>query len=390
MQDREKSQWRLITVAIMAVILLILTMTIVRFKNIRGNELGIMESWQNGVEEKVYQPGMHWLFPAWSHSLYVYDASVQKFIMNSQGPEEGEHSFGRAKDVYRVESAEGQQMDISMNLQWHRSQSKLVVFHRKVGQEPEEKVIRPVLMRVVKDEATQQRAIDAYSGPGLVALQKKILDDLRSSVGDAAKFAEYGIEVDNFVIEHIELDPSYIAEIKGKQVAQQKTLRSAEEQKAADAQALVAKALAQADLNKQVVEAERDKQITVLKAQAANEQVTLAAEAEQKKRVMEAEGKRDADIAEAKGILAIGEAKANANKLMLQSYSVPGSELFARVEVAKQVAVGFQNVKGYLPNVNSINMLGGNFDDLVSRLAGAKGATSTSLSEPIGSVVSAK
>ena len=145
-----------------------------------------------------------------------------------------------------------------------------------------------------------------------------------------------------------------------------------EEQKAAEAAALVAKATAQSDLNRAVVEAERDKQVRILKAKADNESAIIAANAEQQKRVLEAEGKRDADIAIAKGVLAMGEAEATAIKLRLQAYAVPGSDTYARVEVAKQVAIAFQNVHGYLPNVNSINLLGSNFEELVTKLASPK------------------
>lgn len=77
-----------------------------------------------------------------------------------------------------------------------------------------------------------------------------------------------------------------------RQVAMMREQRAVQEEKAAQAEALKAKAVAQADLNKAVVEAERDKQVAVLKAEAENEKVILQAEAEKQKVVLAAEAKK--------------------------------------------------------------------------------------------------
>lgn len=207
---------------------------------------------------------------------------------------------GRNLDSYLVQSAEGQDMRISLNLRWRINPAKLVQIHKTVREDIEEKLIRPVVMRVVKDEATKMKAIDAYSGEGLVRLQASIQTSLTGQ-GEGKELAERGVIVENFVIEHIELDPKYIEEIKQKQIATQRTLRAAEEQKAAEAEALVAKSKAQADLNKSVVEAQRDKEVMVLKAQAEQEKQILSAKGQQQQLILEAEGQKEASIAKAEG-----------------------------------------------------------------------------------------
>lgn len=360
---------KLILIGVVGIIGMILGFQCVNYKMVRGNELGVKETWQGGVEDKVYQPGLHWLTPAWSQKIYSYDASSQIFVMNNNvSPEE--KGQGRATDAYLVQSQEGQDMTISMNIRWRLDPAKLVSLHKTVRQDIEEKLIRPVVMRVVKDEATKMKALDAYSGEGLVTLQQNIQNALQGKGADqaSAELPARGVMVENFVIEHITLDPKYIEEIKGKQVAVQRQLRAVEEQRASEAEALVAKAKAQADANTQIVAADRDKQVTVLKAEADNQRAIIAAKAEQQKRVLEAEGKRDADIAEAKGIIARGEAEAEANKLKLQSYAVPGAEIFARIEIAKQVAPAFSGVKGWLPQDMKVNLLTANFMDSVEQM----------------------
>ncbi len=357
-----KTPVKLIVVGLTGLIGIIIAFQCVNWKMIKGNELAIKETWANGVEDKVYQPGLQWMTPAWSQKLYVYDASVQTFV--AKRASEGKDVEDRDMDAYKVPSSEGQDMTLSFNIRWRLDPAKLVVFHKTVRTEAEKKLIMPVAMRVIRDESTKRRAIDAYSGEGLVQLQSAI----QASLLTHPELRDAGIIVENFVIEHNELDPNYIAEIKGKQIATQRQLRAVEEQKASEAEALVAKARAQADANTQLVAADRDKQVTILKAQADNEKAIIAAKAEQQKRVLEAEGKRDADIAESKGIIARGEAEAAATKLKLQAYAVPGADVFARIEISKQVAPAFSGVKGWLPQNMTVNLLTGNFMDSVEQM----------------------
>lgn len=344
------------TAVVVAVLLAATALFGIRFKTIEGHELGIKET-SSGVEERVYQPGIYWIFPAITTTLYDYDASSQVFTVND-------------KNTYKVQSAEGQDMAVTLSLRWRIDPKKLVTFHKEVRTDADKKVIFPVVKRVVKDAATTLNAQVAYSGEGLVKLQKSIQDHLTSP---DSELAHKGILVEAFVIDHIDLDPAYIAEIKGKQVATQQGLRYAEEEKAATARALRAKAEAQADYNKQVVEADRDAKIATTRAEAQAKQVELQAVAAKKQVVLAAEAERDSALARASGIKALGEAEAEANRLRLASWAVPGAETFARVEVSKQVAQAFNQVTGYLPGVNSINLLTTNFDDSVNALMGKKG-----------------
>lgn len=339
---------------------------------IDGNQLGVEETWSEGVQTNILQPKTYIFWPSWSVEIYKYDASLQKFVMNDQAQTQGENGAGRANDSYKVQSQEGQDMTISMNLQWRIDPAYLVQLHKTVRDDIEEKVIRPALMRVVKDQATTRKAIDAYSGEGLVSLQQAIQQQLaqKSSTNDEPTLAERGIIVGNFVIEHIDLDPKYIDQIKLKQIAVQQQLALVEQQKAAEAQALVAKSVAQADANTQIVQADRAKQVTVLNAEAANQQVILAAQAEKQKQILEAEGKEQSMEAIANGTLAQGKAVAEAQKLLLQAYAVQGADSWVKVQVANSVASAFGNIKGYLPSDMKLNLLTGNFSAAVDSLTG--------------------
>jgi regulator of protease activity HflC (stomatin/prohibitin superfamily) len=341
---------------------------------IRGDEVGVMETWTDGVVDEVYGPRTYFLIPGFMKEMYPYKISQQKYVMNDIGEEEfGE---GRKKDSYLVQSKEGQDMRISMAVQWRRDPLKIVELHKIAKENPEERILRPELMRVVKDAATRREALHVYSGEGLVELQAEIQSKLQDKMGP---LSERGIIIDNFVIENIALDPAYVAEIKERQIAVQARLKNIEQTRAAEANADKVKAEAQANYNKTLVEAERDKekgildaerakQERILAAEGAAKEVELAAQAERNRNVLIADGKKEAGILEAQAILAIGKAEAESTKLKLAAYNTEGAESFVNIEVAKSMAQAFQNISGYLPESMSINLLAEQFDQGVSLL----------------------
>jgi regulator of protease activity HflC (stomatin/prohibitin superfamily) len=292
-----------------------------------------------------------------------------------------------------VQSAEGQDMGISLSVRWRINPDKIVEIHKTIRDSIEEKVLRPEIMRTVKDQATLRMAIDAYSGAGLVQLQT----DIEAALADPdSELSQRGVVVENFVIENIQLDPEYIGEIKARQVAMQRELRAKEEEKAALAEAQKANAVAQAGLEKSVVEGERDKRVGILEAEkeaaqevlaagAAAEKVVLAAEASKRRVVLAAEGDKQQVVLAAEGemeagqlkaqaILVIGESEAEATRLRLSAYSAAGPEAFVQIEVSRNMAEAFKNINGYLPQDMKINLLSESFMDAVQQVVGPKQA----------------
>jgi len=391
---------KLIVSGIILLVILVLAFTSIKIVTVEGNELGVKETWSDGVCTDIMQPKTYFLFPGWSQTVYKYDASSRVYVMNDKPmAQEGKSARGREQDAYLVQSQEGQDMKISMNLRWRLDPANLVSIHKTVREDIEEKLIRPVVLRVVKDEATRMKAIDAYSGEGLVKLQASIQTALAGKdSGEGKELRERGVIVENFVIEHIALDPNYVAEIVKKQIAVQSQLRAVEEQKAAEADALVAKAKAQADLNTQVVAADRDAQIVVIKAKASAEQVTVnataqasqvtiaakaaaeqvevAAEAAKKQAELQGEGKRLGMTAEAEGILAVGKAEAQAKQLMIDSYKAAGPDAYAKIQIAQSLAEGTKGIQGYLPNNFNPTIISDNFMGSIQSILGVRPAAS--------------
>ena len=74
---------------------------------IAGNELGVHETWADGVLDDPMQPKTYFLFPGFLHTVYVYDMSSQVYVMNDK-PSRVEFAAGREQDAYTVQSKEAQ------------------------------------------------------------------------------------------------------------------------------------------------------------------------------------------------------------------------------------------------------------------------------------------
>lgn len=371
----------LIVVGLVVAAVLIVSVFIVDITTVEGNEIGVKETWDGGVEPDPLQPKTYVLMPGFTQKIFKYDMSSQVFVMNDAAM--NTYGEGRGRDSYLVQSSEGQDMRISLNIRWRRDPAHVVDLHKTVRENVEEKILRPELMRVVKDQATTRTALDAYSGEGLVKLQSDISTALMSADSELRK---RGVIVENFVIEHIGLDPSYVEQIKARQVAVQERLRAIEETKAAEAKAERAKAEAQAAYEKALVDAKRDKEVGVLSAQkqaeqqvlaatAAAKQVELAAEADKNRNVLAATGEQEAALLRAQAIEALGKAEAEATKLKLGAYSAEGSEAFVRIEVAKSMSDAFKNISGYLPQDMTVNLLSDSFLRAVEAVVGGAATT---------------
>jgi regulator of protease activity HflC (stomatin/prohibitin superfamily) len=374
----------LVASAGVALALVIGSVALFDMETIKGNEIGVRETFSGGIDENVLGPKTYFRNRLTSQ-IYHYSVSSMVFTMNDV-PNTIEKGHGRGVDAYLVQSSDQQDMHISLNVRWKIDPTQAVAlhktFHAHIGNSEEEvleeRLIRPTVMLIVKNHATKMKAMEAYSGEGLVRLQTEIETDLAAKDGELRK---QGVIVENFVIEKIALDPNYTAEIKARQIAQQKKLRADEETKAAEADALKAKAVAQANLNTAVVEAQRDKEVGVMKAKqlaevavtaatAAKEQTILEAEANAKKVTLAANAEKEAAEAQASAIAALGKANAEAQRLKFSAYSAVGADNFVRIEVAKSLSQAFGGIKGYLPSDMKINLLTENYNKSLSSLMG--------------------
>lgn len=352
---------------IVAVLFIVGGVALIEQHTVRGGFIGVAETMNGGVDPTPRLPKTYFYIRI-ATEIYDYDIQPQTFSGDVQ-----------------IKSSDSQRVTIPYTVRWHRDPEKVVWMHQNL-RDPN-KVLDAELDNVVTINSTVETAMAIYAGESQNKLRAKIEEQLKSKTGE---LFPRGVIIDNFVFGRIDLNPEYVENIEKRQIAMIAQSRAVEEQKVAEARALVTKAEAQSDLNKQVVAAERDKQVAILQQQALSEKSTieanakalnlvveqkslsekqvLAAEAAAKATIATAEASKLAEVNRAIGIEAVGKAEATANKLKLESFQGTGGENYTKIEVAKQVAVAYQNQKGYLPANMSINLLTENFDKSVSLL----------------------
>jgi regulator of protease activity HflC (stomatin/prohibitin superfamily) len=311
--------------------------------NIEGHERGVRETC-NGVQDEVYNDGTYFFVPI-CHEMYTYNVGKQLFTMNDRDGE-GVHD----EDRLEVKVKGGQTVWLHVRVEYQLMPSHLVSLHRAVQDRYEEILLRPEVIRETKDRATTMEALDIFSDSTRVDLQNNIEQALLAN--EDLKAA--GIVVFTYILEKVELDPEYAAEIKAKAVAQQTRLKEIELAAAAEE---TAKRIA--------ADAKGGVETARAKAEAAKVTSIKAAEAEKESAILAADGEKQAAILAAEGIKAKGEAEAAVEELKRDAmYAGEAGKRRAAVEIATARA---RELKGTLEGVNVVS------DRAVLQLIGASG-----------------
>lgn len=340
-------------------VLLIAFFNFIGWTKIEGNERVVVQDWKTGVENTILGPGTSFYIPV-TTTHYKYNIGTEKFIMgdmdlyNKVGSETVDYpaftvtTGGRGKE---------QPASFSITLQYRLDPIKLVKLHNQAQNNYEDLIIKPALSRIISDQATELQVLDFYSGEGRVALQKNI----EKAITDHPSLSEVGIRVETFVIDRIKLDPDFVSEITGRQLATQKKLRAIEEAKAAQERAKQVEAEAQADKLKRIVQAEAKKQEQIKAAEASNESRILAAKAQAEEIREKAAADRFRKEQDAKGALALGlaEAKVEKEKKMSKYDGVAGARQAAvEIEQAKTDRLKNAKISGIVSEKTFLMMAG--------------------------------
>ena len=367
---------------------------LVKIRTVEGNEIGVLETWSEGVVNEPLPQKTYMFLPGYSKSVYTYPTSGRVFVMNEKSERGEPFAEGRRSDPLEINSLDNQKVRFHLIVTWRIDPLHVVALHKSYRDNIEERLIRPEVVRAVGTRATVQQAIDLYSGAKLNTLRSEVEAELKNTTG---KLATSGVIVDSFIIEKPDFpNVEYVKAIEARQLAIITESQAREQQKANLALAEAAKAKALTKQNEDLVVAETARQRAILEQQAISEKavieaaanaknaivtqeaesrkVILAAEAEAKRNIAISEAQKQAEINRAIGIEAVGKATAETNRLLLSSYAVPGSDLYTRIQVAASLASSFSGVKGYLPQNVTYNTVAENFDKGVSLLVGAPAA----------------
>lgn len=329
-------------------ILLIAAFQFIGFVEVKGHQAAVVEGYYNtlgmtkGVQKDLLNNGRHFYVPALSRP-YVYNVGTDNFIMGDPKYYKNEGTqfadFGPLTIKCGGRGNE-QPATFSVTLQFHLDTDNLTTLHRYAQHQYKDRIIKPALTNIIKSLTVEQHVLDFYTGVGYNKLQKDIEERIKTD----PTLSEVGIVVDTFVLDQIDLDPAYEAEIQGRQLATQQKLRADEEAKAAESIALKKQAIANAKKLERIVAAEADKQEKIKAAEAQNESRILAAKAEAQEIKQKATAERYRKEQDAKGLLAQGLAEAKVDKARKMSrYEGVAGLRQAQVEIAQLQVAKFKN-----------------------------------------------
>jgi regulator of protease activity HflC (stomatin/prohibitin superfamily) len=331
-----------------------------RWERVEGNERLVMQNFSSGVSPNLVNPGTFFYVPL-TTTVYKYNIGTEKFIMGNKELYNGKGSDYVDYPAFSITtggSGNEQLATFSVTLQYRLDQTKLIELHNSAQSNYEDLVIKPALTRIISDQATTKTVLSFYSGEGRVNLQKGI----ERAISESPALASVGIIVETFVFDDIKLDPAYVAEITGRQIATQQKLRAIEEAKAAEEVAKRVEAEAQADKLKKIVEAEAGKETRIRAAEASAKEVELAAKADATKVKAAAEASRFQKEQDAKGLLAQGLAEAEvAQKKSTAKYTGEAGGRQAQVEIELARVEMFKNMKidGVMPEKTMMTLING-------------------------------
>lgn len=328
-------------------VLIVAAFQFIGFVEVKGHQSAVVEQFygaDKGVQGALLGNGRHFYMPIFSKP-YVYNVGTDNFIMGNP-----KYYSGKGTDFVDFPAltikcggrGNEQPAQFSITMQYHLDTSKLTALHVQAQKHYKDRIIKPALTNIIKSLTVTQHVLDFYTGKGYNNLQQAIEKKIKND----PTLVDAGIKVSTLVIDQIDLDPAYEAEIQGRQLATQKTLRANEEAKAEQALALKKQATANAAKLERIVAAEADKQEKIKAAEASNESRILAAKAEAQEIKQKATAERYRKEQDAKGLLAQGLANAKVDKERKMSrYAGVAGLRQSQVEIMQAKVLMFQNFK---------------------------------------------
>jgi len=192
------------TVGIVVVALGIMTSA---FKIIEPGQVGVQVLFGK-VQDNVLESGLHFINPL----VEVTNFSVQteNYTMSakeSEGQIQGD-------DAIRVLSSDGLEVTIDLSVLYRVNPAKAPYILQNIGENYQDKIVRPVTRTAIRDNAVNYQAVDLYS-----TKREEFQFKINKTISD--NFAKNGLEVQQILVRNITLPATVRASIESKIQAEQ-------------------------------------------------------------------------------------------------------------------------------------------------------------------------
>lgn len=265
---------RTISIAVLVTSILAVALTTVSagLVFIQPQERGVVISAiaEKGYREEPLQPGLKWIIP-YFESVIRYPIFEQTYTM-SIAPGEGQV---QGDDSVAARTSDGQEIILDASVIYAINPDEVTNVHIAWQDRYTQELVRPLTRGVIRDAVSQFQVEEVVSTKRF-ELQEFITENM------AAKLAENGIILSDFVLRNVQFSTEYAASVEQKQIA---------EQLAQQAAFVVQQRIQEANQAREVAKGQRDASITIAEGNA--EARLIEADAEAKALLLVAEALRD-------------------------------------------------------------------------------------------------
>jgi regulator of protease activity HflC (stomatin/prohibitin superfamily) len=194
-------------VSTIGVIIIVLGLASSSFKIVEPGEVGVQTLFGK-VQNDVLESGPHFINPA--VNITTFNVQTQNYTMSAkanEGQVEGD-------DAIRVLSSDGLEVSIDLSVLYRVIPSKAPYIMQNIGQEYQDKIVRPFTRTAIRDNAVNYAAVDLYS-----TKRQEFQYKINQSI--SASFNKNGLEVQQILVRNITLPESVRQSIESKIQAEQ-------------------------------------------------------------------------------------------------------------------------------------------------------------------------
>ena len=189
------------------IIIIVLGISLSAFKIIETGKAGVQVLFGK-VQDNVLESGLHVINPL--VDVTTFSIQTENYTMSakdSEGQVQGD-------DAIRVLSSDGLEVTIDLSVLYRLNPAKAPFILQNIGEDYENKIVRPVTRTAIRDNAVNYQAVDLYSTKR-EEFQAKINQTITQN------FAKNGLEVQQILVRNISLPSSVKASIESKINAEQ-------------------------------------------------------------------------------------------------------------------------------------------------------------------------
>jgi regulator of protease activity HflC (stomatin/prohibitin superfamily) len=189
------------------IIIIALGLLFSMFKVIEPGKVGVQALFGK-VEDNVLESGLHIIDPL--VEVTTFSVQTQNYTMsakNSEGQVEGD-------DAIRVLSSDGLEVTIDLSVLYKVNPAKAPFILQNIGENYEDKIVRPITRTAIRDNAVNYQAVDLYS-----TKREEFQFKINKTIND--NFAKNGLEVQQILVRNITLPATVRASIESKIQAEQ-------------------------------------------------------------------------------------------------------------------------------------------------------------------------